>query len=285
MNLVWRTYRDPDHAPVPLVRARVQVNYEYVPKQDYSVTREPSRPIVRAVSLVDGTETDTPTRLPAALVEYDGESPMGTTRDVVGTVEPSLVFDRDRASLLIPHMQAPGDPVSRRVRAYPLYDGVFQVPQGYPKLGRVHVDGAAYEGVIIYESNSGILVLEDGGVPVHQLASVEVSLAEDITDRADLEDLPDGLHPVTREGVRAGGELIGHLRKKTSISYTDVRKLPEPERGTQHHAVDHGYYDGSPISTRHLWIIRTDAPTDRVEAACRRTLPAGSMWRVEPLTS
>jgi hypothetical protein len=45
--------------------------------------------------------------------------------------------------------------------------------------------------------------------------------------------------------------------------------------------VGQAHYDASPIPEGHKWIIDTDADPEAVRDAARRTLPAGSIWRLK----
>jgi hypothetical protein len=143
------------------------------------------------------------------------------------------------------------------------------------------VAGSTNAGRYDYDPRHGALYMEtEAGEPLTG-APVELFVSERETHRIDLDALPAGRHPITDPRSR---QLLGILTKRDERTVRDIRRLPAPEPEEKWHAVDQATYDGSPLPVGSLWVIATDAPPDAIEDAVRQTMPAGTIWRNEPLT-
>jgi len=172
-------------------------------------------------------------------------------------------YDRARTGVLY----AEGTPLGR---------GVYEVPPGYRQVVGIKVDQDRPLGRTSYDPRHGALYLEtEDGVPIRS-ARVEVFLGRQSVMRRDLSSIPAGKYPIApNETVR------GVLEVETGRHVADARRLPKPEAGERWHAIDYGQTDGSPIAPASMWVIETEAGAAEVQEAVRRTLPAGSIYRIQ----
>lgn len=287
-SLHWKTYKSVGPGAVPV--AEIQANRRYsfelagqgedhpvsVPAYERAWMPEAGRELgagdsVSASALADGPVLIYPTETPnrPELLKLSRQKPR--TSSAYWRPE-FLEGDEDVLS-----------PEYRKSRSGVLYAeasalgrGVYELPPGYRQIVGIKVQEDLPLGRTSYAPRHGALYLEgEDGAPVRG-ARVEVFLGRGSVMRRDVSRLPAGRHPI------APGEPVrGFLEIETGRALSDARRLPAPEAKDKWHALDYGQTDGSPIAPASMWVIKTDADAGDVQEAVRRTLPAGSIYRIE----
>jgi hypothetical protein len=179
-------------------------------------------------------------------------------------------------------------------------DGVFQIPAGYPSgPTQVVVGGEVFgddpDETVDYDAYHGTIYLEyASGDPVSVEAVVDVTIDTSRSMAFSLADFDVGTYPIVR--TPAGNLRIGHHHGPTVAMlvvdrppvYNDARRLApmRDENGSaavERHRVGQAHYDASPVSSRHCWVIETDAPPERLREAVQRSMPAGTLYRQIPM--
>lgn len=282
--LTWRTYRDQKQAPVPVagagpVRYRLERMAGF-PDRDLEVGSFDGGVVLQAERQLEGGS-----ELSASLL-----------RDHTALIRPNVDLDLSyviarptrrpsRPSVYrLPKLVAPGvalTPLDARpgdknlhvLSCEPLGRGAFKVEPGHVGPAAFRIRGADASFLIDYDPVQGVVYAEQGGDPVSADAPAELLVRQERTLRLELEGAS---HPILDQSGR-----VMAVAQRRPIQVTDERRLPAYGDDTKWHAVGQAHYDASPIPEGHKWIIDTDADPEDVRDAVRRTLPAGSIWRLK----
>jgi hypothetical protein len=174
---------------------------------------------------------------------------------------------------LTPIDARPGDGELRILEASPIGRGVFNVEPGHVGKAAFRVKGSDGNFLIDYDPAAGAVYAEQNGEPVRPDAPAVVLVRQEKTLRLQLSGES---QPI----LDRSGRLLA-IAKRRAVQVSDERHLPDFDDDTKWHAVGQAHYDASPIPEGHKWIIDTDADPEAVRDAARRTLPAGSIWRLK----
>jgi hypothetical protein len=177
--------------------------------------------------------------------------------------------------------------------------GVFQIPAGFPgppAAVRFKNDTFGKNGEVIdYDPYHGTVYLEyPSGDPVDAAARVEVQIDTSRSMALPLGDLDAGTYPIVQtpsKEIKLGnyaGPTIATLVVDHPPDYYDTRRLApahdsDSPAAVNRHRVGQAHYDAGPVSSRHCWIVETDAPPERVREAVNRSMPAGTLYRQIPM--
>lgn len=313
--LTWRIYRDRNAATVPLLRRKggtVRVRYESV--RPFTGDRLVVGDFDRATGLYTGRQFTASDELPAAALAeepilLEGASPRCAVpiRTASGDLsvrgdgpnpylEPRIIHDEGEALLFAPGSRIRRERGTKLVVADELGRGVYRVPAGYVASPvSVRLGGGREATSYQYDAYHGtLLILDEEGAPLPgAFVTAELQSEERIYRR--LSSVKRGVHAL----VDAGG---GHLRLEEierephqaivygfvligeDPSFEDTRRRAAAVWDADvAHRIGSGHLDAGPISHGHLYVVASDAPSERIARAVRESLPAGSIVRVVPL--
>jgi hypothetical protein len=229
----------------------------------------------------------------ARAFEGEGDNPCLTPRIWYEGGEPMLFLPESEA-----RSAAAGD---ESCVAIEIGRGTYRIPL-YGMPTSISANGGTLVEHFEYDAQHGVVLLFDRtGTPIERaLVTVTLTLGRSFSRTLAL--LAPGVYPVTRAAdgyveVRTDTDeatVLGYVLVERIRRLVDTRRLAplpaehadgapgaDPDR---YHRVGSGYFDASPLSRGHLWIVETDAPSALVVEAVARTLPAGSLVRLEPTT-
>lgn len=293
--LTWRTYRKLEKAPVPVVQV-LPPSYRLTWTQDL-----PNRDVFvgsykAGRALRSGDVFEAGNHLPAdvlredvVLLELEGD--VGLSRVIARPqrVQP-LLSKIHRPKILGPQTaMVIGEPrpAERRwetVEPEPVGEGLFSVPAGLIGPCTLTIDGVQAGLVFDYDPYGGMLYVESQdepgspaeGTPLPADSALEFTIRVEQTCRRSLTG-----QETTITSDRTG-EILA-VAKRQPEELIDIRRLPEFDPATKWHAVGQAHYDAGPVPGDMYFIIRTDASDERVQRAVDRSLPAGAVYRIEPL--
>lgn len=285
-NLVWRTYRDFESAPVPVLKQKqARTAYRFISSNEARGDTAIVDAYDTAIGLHTGTIWKSGNTLPSAslaaepiylelAVPYGTRTtrlarPYSFTGSGVNPYKtPKIVSVRDEAMLMVPD-------TGRDLNDEGLYllsgkwigYGVVQLIPGFQAIEYITVGGKSYTNEHDYDYYHGTLLLDD----VTEGTDVQVGMRGRFTALHPMPEVSNQLTPITHDGV-----FLGYVTKSRTGTFEDARRLPDKAGGAR---VGSMYYDGEPVSTGHLWLIEGDVNEETLGAAARKTLPAGSLYR------
>lgn len=286
--ITWRTYRNKDAAPVPVVAA-LPASYKTtwtrdLPDRAIDVGSYQAAKAIRSGEVFDAGHT-----LPASVLREDVvllelEGDVGLSRVVARPqrVQPVLSM-LHKPKLLGPQTAlviGEPRPTERRWEVFdpePIGEGLFSVPAGLIGPSTLAIDGEQAGLVFDYDPYGGVLYVEsDEGKPIPSDSALTFTIRAEQTCRRTLT----GQETVVTSDRT--GEVLAVMKRQPE-EIIDIRRLPTFDPEKKWHAVGQAHYDAGPIPQDLYFIIRTDATDERVQQAVRRTLPAGAIYRIEPL--
>jgi len=286
VSLTWRTYRDAGSAPVPVVESypalyKLSVVAAFsdraldVPEHQGAVGARSGRQEGSGQHVDASWLADEPVilRMPDGdrrLAKPQKRRPVSVL-DRPRKVGPRKVFSAGRTWA--------GDGQWHDLQATPLSrPGAFRVEPGHRGQAYTRVRGRDESLTFDYDPvTGGLLVWDEDGAPIPDTAAVTLHVREEKTHRREMSGIEDAvLNPL--------GGTVWARAERLPQRVEDVRTLPDFDPVAKWDALDQAHYDGRPIPYEgNLWKIQAGEDTDRqrVADAVRRTLPSGSIYRVQ----
>lgn len=297
----WRTYRDPERAPVPVAEVQA-ADYSLSVDQDLFEERQlPVTPHEGARGARSGREQGSGDHLSS---DWLAEEPVLLTVDefdhkilarprVDSRAAIPYQYDRapissfDRPQLIndrvvfTPGRRWIGDYKRYTLEATPtLTDGVFLVEPGHIGPAGVRFINAPNDFVygLSYAAGAGAFyVWDEDENPLPANTSLQLLVQEHYAHRRPLEGAEDAIVGPEESEVWARAT-------RNTQTVKDRRRLPEFDPVDKWDSFDQAHFDGKPVPHEgNLWLIDTPS-ADGLQDAIDRTLPIGAFYRITSRT-